>query len=283
MATAGVSGEIAAMSPDTALPQRRIRALLAQTDSLPGRFDANVERVAAALEAHPEAEIAVFPELCLSGYGADAVADGARRADQLDGLRAAARRTGTAVVCGFAERDGDRIYDSVACVDGAGEVAGVYRKTHLFDGERDVFAAGDELLVVALAGLRVGVLNCMDIEFCEPARDVAVAGAELLVTVSANMSPYWDCHDLASRARAHDNRLPHLYSNRVGSEAGLRFVGGSRAIDCWGEVIAEAGRDREQLLEVELSLDRGEPRLDYVRLRRGSLPVASGVAVGVRS
>lgn len=266
------------MSQAIVPPPRRIRALLAQTDSRPGRFDENVARLVAALDAHPDVEIAVFPELCLSGYGADAVADGARRADELDAVRDAARRTRTAVVCGFAERDGDRIFDSVACVDAAGELVGVYRKTHLFDGERDVFAAGDELLIVELAGLRVGVLNCMDIEFCEPARDVAVAGAELLVTVSANMSPYWDCHDVASRARAHDNRLPHLYSNRVGAEAGLRFVGGSRAIDAWGAVIAEAGREHEELLEVELDLDRGEPRLDYVALRRGSLPVVSGGA-----
>ncbi|MFA4928879.1 MAG: nitrilase-related carbon-nitrogen hydrolase [Patulibacter sp.] len=272
------------MSPVTAQPPpRRLRALLAQTDSQPGRFDANVARLGAALTAHPAVEIAVFPELFLSGYGADAVAEGARRADELGAVCELAQQAGTAVVCGFAERDGDRVYDSVLCVDAAGRLAGVYRKSHLFDGERDVFSAGDELLVVELAGLRVGVLNCMDIEFCEPARDVAIAGAELLVTVSANMAPYWDCHDLASRARAHDNRLPHLYSNRVGAEAGLRFVGGSRAIDSSGQVIAEANRDHEELVEVELDLDRGEPRLDYVRLRRGSLPVRFGTDAEARS
>ncbi|WP_320670505.1 nitrilase-related carbon-nitrogen hydrolase [Patulibacter defluvii] len=253
-----------------------ISALLAQLAPRPGDRAANLAALAAALEAHPEVELAVLPELFLSGYGPDAVAAAGCGADELTPVRELAARHATAVVVGFAERADGVVYDAMACVDRDGALAGVYRKTHLFDGERDVFAAGDELLLCELAGRRVGILNCMDIEFPEPARALARAGAELLVTASANMSPYWDCHDLHARARALDNRLAHLYSNRPGAEAGLRFVGGSRAITSDGAVVAECGRDEDELLAVDLDLDRGEPRLDYVALARGPLPVASG-------
>ncbi len=61
-----------------------MRVLLAQLDPAPRDLDANAEAVAAALAAHPDAELAVFPELFLSGYetedvGALALDAGRRR------------------------------------------------------------------------------------------------------------------------------------------------------------------------------------------------------------
>ena len=72
-------------------------------------------------------------------------------------------------------------------MDRRGNLAGVYRKTHPFGDERKVFAAGDELLV-DLNGVRVGIMICFDVEFPEVARSLAVAGADLLITISANMA-----------------------------------------------------------------------------------------------
>jgi predicted amidohydrolase len=113
---------------------------------------------------------------------------------------------------------------------------------------------------------------CFDMEFPECARALALAGADLLVTASANMAPFYADHLLASRARALDNRLAHLYVNRVGAEAGLRFVGGSRAIASDGTVLADAGEDDERLLEVEVPRDEaGDERTAYLALLRGEL------------
>lgn len=267
-----------------------MRVLLAQLDPAPGDQAANAAAVAAALAEHPGAELAVFPELFLSGYDlarADAlaltapargVAPDAAGADPLVVVADAARAHGTAVLVGFAERLPDgRVANSVACVEADGRHVATYRKTHLFGAEAEAFAAGEELLVVELAGRRVAPLVCFDVEFPEPARALARAGAELLATLSANMEPYGPDHALAARARALDNRLPHVYVNRVGSEAGHRFVGGSAAIAAGGAPLEQLGATAATRL-AELTFGgagtgAADPQVNYLEHLRDDLVV----------
>src|SRR5690606_6270434 len=49
--------------------------------------------------------------------------------------------------------------------------------------------------------------------------------------------------------------LPIVFANRVGTESGHTFWGGSRIIDPRGEVVVRAGREEEALLCAELSYD----------------------------
>jgi (R)-amidase len=252
-------------------------ALLAQLESVAGDLAANAARAAEAIGSHPEADIAVFPELFLGGYDLGALAESARPAacEELQAVAAAAARASTAVVIGFAERlDGGGLANAAACIDADGELAHVYRKTHLFGAEQAAFEPGRELSVVDLASTAVGPLICFDVEFPEPARRLALAGAELLVTASANMEPFGDDHELASRARALENRLPHLYVNAVGTLAGNRFVGRSRAIGPGGEILVEAPEDAEALLLVGIpGPGTADERVDYLRHLADPLPV----------
>lgn len=261
-----------------------MRALLAQLEPQPGDLTANARAVADALAAEPTADLAVFPELFLGGYDPSRAAELAVPADD-DGafapVRDAARSHGTAVLVGFAERvGGGGVANAVACIDADGGWRATYRKTHMFGGaESTTFVAGDTLRVVGLAGRRVAPLVCFDMEFPEPARAVAVAGAELLVTVAANMEPYGADHALAARARALDNRLPHLYVNRVGAEAGLRFVGGSLAVAADGSVIADLGA-APAVAAVELDLAPApDADVDYLARLRADLPVEETVTM----
>ena len=169
----------------------------------------------------------VLPELFLSGYDLARARDTAVDLDgaELATVRAAAEAADTAVIVGFGERRGGAVANAVACIDARGDVAAVYRKLCLFGAEADVFEAGDELVLAELGERRVGPLICFDMEFPEPARALAAAGADLLVTAAANMEPFFDDQLIASQARALDNRLPHLYVNRAGSEGGLRVRG----------------------------------------------------------
>jgi (R)-amidase len=230
-----------------------VRALLAQLASVPGQTQANADRAVEILGAHPDVEIAVFPELFVGGYDLSLVPQSARAPDsaELRSIAAAAAAASTAVVVGFAERaDDGSFFNSVACIDRDGSLSGVYRKTRLFGAEPDAFQAGDEHCVVRLSGVDVGPLICFDVEFPEPARELAAAGAELLVTASANMAPFGPDHEAATRARALENRLPHLYANGVGAIGGFQLIGGSRSVDASGVVLAEAGSDEEALLVV---------------------------------
>jgi predicted amidohydrolase len=225
-----------------------VDVLLAQLCPAAGDVDANARRAADVITASPQADLAVFGELFLSGYDLATVREQAvdARSDALAPVRRAAADARTAVLIGFVERgDGDELHNSVAAIDDEGRLVAVYRKAQLFGAERTAFTPGDRLVVAPLAGRRIGLLVCFDAEFPELARALACAGADLLVTVSANMEPYHADHELATRARALDNRLEHVYVNRVGSEAGTRFVGGSRVIAADGSVRWEAPRDEE--------------------------------------
>jgi predicted amidohydrolase len=228
----------------------------------------------------PDADLVVFPELFLSGYtteepGRLAIAP---EGPEVEAVAHAARESGSAVVFGAPEGAGREVFNSAFCIDGDGTLAGVYRKTHLFGDEVGAFAAGDELLVVDLAGVRVGVMICFDVEFPEVARALAVAGAEMLVTISANMDPFGRDHDVFSTARALENGLPHLYVNQVGPGERFTFAGGTLAVSPDGDALARAGRD-EGVVEADVGLSARneerpeELRPDYLRERRPPLPV----------
>jgi len=253
-------------------------ALLAQIEPVLRDPPANAARAAEAIATHPDVDIAVFPELYLSAYDLRALDETARPADcdELATVAAAAAGAGTAVVVGFAERSGDGTYaNAVACIDRDGTLAGLYRKTQLFAGERKVFRPGRELLLVRLAGVAVAPLICFDVEFPELARALARAGAELLVTSSANMAPYGPDHEVASRARALENHLPHLYANATGTVRRLEFVGVSRSVAADGTVLAQAGAGEELVVAPVGAHGPVEESVDYLRQLPERLPVVT--------
>jgi predicted amidohydrolase len=253
-----------------------VRAVLAQLVPTPGAAPRNANRAADLVLEHRAADLVVFPELFLTGYDLGTARTSALELDgpELARVRAAAARARTAVVVGFAERRGHaRVANSAACIGTDGELRAVYRKACLFGHEAEVFETGEQLVVADLAGRAVGLLICFDMEFPEPARALARGGADLLVTVAANMEPFLSDHRIAGQARALDNRLPHLYVNRWGDEAGLRFIGGTRALQPDGTIAAEAP-DGVAVLEVTVpSPGADDDRVDYLAHLPTSLTV----------
>lgn len=250
-----------------------MKALLAQLSPAAGDPAANAGRATGIVES-ADAEIVVFPELYLTGYDLERVGALAVEptSECVAALRAAAARSRTAVVVGFAERRGGGFSNALALIDERGELVAVQRKVQLFGEERVVFDPGEELVLAALAGRSVGPLICFDMEFPELARALARAGADLLVTAAANMEPFYSDHQIAAQARALDNRLPHLYCNRCGEEAGLTFLGGSRAVRSDGTIEAQAAED-ERLLAVDFHPEPADDRVDYL----AQLPVGIDV------
>lgn len=255
-----------------------MRALLAQLCSQAGAIEANLARLGELLAKHRDVQLAVFPELFLQGYRLGSAASHACAADgqEVARVRAAARQAGTAVIVGFAERASTgELHNSAACIDADGALVGVHRKTQLFGArEHEVFRSGECLHLVELAGLAVAPLICFEVEFPEPARALACAGADILVTIASNMSPYGAEHELAIRARALENRRPHLYVNSAGRCEDLVFVGGSAAIGCDGVITAAAGAE-EEVMEVEVPPSFGGvgTDIDYLDRVRFDLPV----------
>ena len=225
----------------------------------------NVSRAGELLAEGTASDLVVLPELFLCGYQ---LADVGPLAIELDGpelgaLRDAARESSTAVVVGAAERVGAGVANSAICIDATGELAGVYRKTHLFGAERESYVPGDSLSTIRLGNRTLGVMICFDMEFPEVARTLAAQHADLLVTISANPAPFELDHDLFARTRALENGLSHVYVNRVGEESGFVFGGRSLAVDPDARVLAEAGPGAERVV----SADLGEPGRRDARTR----------------
>ena len=135
----------------------------------------------------------------------------------------------------------------------------VYRKRFLpnygvFDEDR-YFAPGRDLVLLELGGTLVGLTICEDMwQPGPPATDLALAGAELLVNISA--SPFHVGKEIEREemlvTRARDNSCFVAFCNAVGGQDELIFDGHSCVLDDEGEVVARAGGFEEALLFVDV-------------------------------
>ncbi len=244
----------------------KLRAAVVQTEPVFGDVAANV---AEALELVPAGcDLAVLPELFATGYQfrdsdelaslAESVPDGST----CSALRAAAANSGTTLVAGLAERDGDRLFNTAVLVRPDGTVDR-YRKVHLFWDEKLIFTPGDlGFPVFAACGTTVGLMICFDWLFPEAAGTLARRGAKVICHPSNLVLPH--CPDVMP-LRALENRVYTLTANRVGcehrGEAPLNFIGRSVAASPRGERLVECGTDRTEAAAADLELDLCDPYL----------------------
>jgi N-carbamoylputrescine amidase len=168
------------------------------------------------------------------------------------------------------ERAGNSLFNTVVMVDADGSRMGVYRKSHIPDGpgytEKYFFSPGDTgFRVWNTQHGRVGVGICWDQWFPEAARAMALAGAQCIIYPTAIGSepadPSWDSSrhwQRVMQGHAAANIIPVMAANRVGHEKGstteITFYGSSFIADYTGEIVAEAGRDTEEVISAEFDV-----------------------------
>jgi len=157
-----------------------------------------------------------------------------------------AAELGTHLVLGTYERGPERgvVYNAAVVLDPAGELLGIYRKTHPFGTERadrgGWVTPGEDILVVDTALGRIGVIVCFDGDYPELSRITALAGAELICRPSALLRPA-DIWELTNRARAYDNHVYLIGANATGVDpGGVIYFGNSMIVTPTAEVIARA-------------------------------------------
>jgi predicted amidohydrolase len=259
-----------------------LNIVLAQLSPLLRRTNDNIETMVGTIAERPEADLILFPELFMSGYTTVGLEELAvdPEGHEVGRVAEVAKENATAVVFGAPERFGGRYANSAIYIDRNGTVAGIYRKVFLFGSEREAYLPGDELLVVDLGGSKAGLMICFDVEFPEVARALAQAGADLLLTISANMEPFERDHHVFCTSRALENGLPHAYVNQIGTGEEFAFVGGTMAISADGDILAETRSAEEEVLQIELELPaRSSVRPDYLRQLRSPLPTVRDTSV----
>jgi predicted amidohydrolase len=236
-----------------------------------GELDANRKAAGAAVAetAAAGARLVVLPELSDSGYvlrnadEARSLASSAASGATLRQWRALAAEYDLAIAGGFCELGDDaRLYNSAALVDASGTRA-VYRKAHLWDSEKKIFAPGDDTPpVVELPFGNVGLLICYDLEFPEWVRIAALSGADLIaapVNWNAPGKPIppgeRSGEVVSAQAAASSNGVFIAVADRCGSERGVDWLGGSVILRRGGYPAAgPVCQDRPAVLTASLDL-----------------------------
>ncbi|AXS84468.1 MULTISPECIES: NAD+ synthase [Marinobacter] len=245
---------------------RKLRVVMAQLDFLVGDIPGNTELVIDAVQraaSDHQADVVVFPELCLTGYPPEDLllrpSLEVRVNEALERLQEA--QLEPAIVIGAPLRHGALLYNAAVVIDG-GEITGRYFKRfppnyQVFD-EKRYFAEGADVLTLDIRGVQVGITVCEDIWKEGPVEDCAAAGARLILNLNA--SPY----DIDKQARrkallerkARENLVSIVYVNLVGGQDELVFDGGSMVFDHSGVLMAEAPQFGEGLYPVDFLCER---------------------------
>lgn len=191
-----------------------------------------------------------------------------------------ARELGIVLPISFFEKKNYARYNSVAVID-AGQVLGVYRKSHIPAGpgyqEKFYFNPGDTGFKVWETRFgRIGVGICWDQWYPEAARCMTLMGAEMLLYPTAIGSepqdPSVDSRDhwqICMRGHAAANLIPAVAANRVGQERDddsvLTFYGSSFIAGPTGNLLAAADRAQETVITARFDLDG----LEHQRLEWG--------------
>lgn len=232
---------------------------------LPGNLAIHEVAVNAAVEQG--AELIVFPELSLTGYGlSEAVPDVATTLDgpTMQALKYLSGRA--ALVVGLVEEStGGRFFNSAVFLD-RGEIVHVHRKVFLpahglFDEAR-YFAQGERIRAFDTRFGRVGMLVCRDFWHLGPAYVLASQDMDVLCVASASPGRGALGEDGRFQSTASVSLLGDVYArsfgvhvlhtNRVGVEDGVTFTGASEAFGPGGERLAKAKDLDEDLVVVDV-------------------------------
>ena len=239
---------------------RYLNVVMAQMDFLVGDIPGNaalvIDAVRRAQNEH-DADVVVFPELCLTGYPPEDLllrpSLDLRINDAVNQLLAADLTA--AFVVGLPIRDGGLLYNGAMVIEN-GQITGRYFKQfppnyQVFD-EKRYFASGHETCVLPVKGVPVGITVCEDLWSEGPVERAAAAGARLVLNLNA--SPY----DIGKQARrkallerkSRENCVGIVYANLVGGQDELVFDGGSMVFDHSGALAIEVPQFAEGLYPV---------------------------------
>ena len=178
----------------------------------------------------------------------------------------------------YFEKSDDRYFNALVVIDADGTVLDNYRKTHIPDGpgyeEKFYFEPGDSgFKVWQTRYAKIGVGICWDQWFPECARALALMGAELVFyptaigsepEIDVDSKEHWQ---RVQQGHAAANTVPVIAANRTGVEEGvsctLTFYGSSFLSNYTGAIIAEASRDKEEIIYASYDLEADAAQREY--------------------
>lgn len=261
------------------------RVGLAQISPHLGDVPANVELLRETIRTAVADgdDLLVFPELALTGYHVgDKAHDLAIRISATDPVFAALLAASREIdlVVSFIERDERyRTYITAAYLSRC-ELVHRHRKVYLptygLFAEGRLFAPGRDVRSFETRFGRMGMLICEDLWHASLAHVLWLDGADVLIGLSASVEHGAAGAELNTRGRVNTilrsyallNTQYVLHTNRIGTEEGLRFWGGSTVFEPNGERLAEGPLNEPALVRAEIDPARlRAARIDLPLLR----------------
>ena len=248
----------------------KLRVALAQVNPTVGDLAGNAALIkqSVATAAAQGAQIAIFPEMVLTGYP---VEDLALRPSFQEASRLALAELATEIdpnivaIVGYLDQvvtgDGAGKPQNKVAVIAFGEVKARYAKCHLpnygvFDENRN-FAPGDQTLVVRINGVDVGIVICEDL-WIEGGITAQLAARNPGLVIVPNGSPYERDKDDVRLSlvtdRARQAGAPLVYVNMTGGQDDLVFDGDSIVVNAAGDVIARAPQFEDGIMLVDIDV-----------------------------
>lgn len=246
-----------------------IRIGCVQTNPVFGDIESNLKKFEQFV-SKAEADLLIFPELAFSGYFFTSANEAKKYAERINGpllekIRHIAKEHNIAIVTGFLEEDNGVLYNSAVAIDRNGELAGHYRKIHLFYYETQVFATGNlgfpvfDIQVKNGEIIKLGLEICYDWRFPEATRTLAVKGAEV-IAMPSNIVTTTGMLIETLKVRAFENKVIIAFSDRVGTEKAdinnnleeLVFRGESCIINYNGDIISVDTSQEESITYADI-------------------------------
>ena len=182
------------------------------------------------------------------------------------------------ILVSYFEKSEGEYFNSLVVINADGTVMDNYRKTHIPDGpgyeEKFYFKPGNSgFKVYDTVFGKIGVGICWDQWFCETARALTLMGAEIIFyptaigsepEVGLDSKEHWQRVQMGHAAT---NTVPVVVANRFGKEVGesceITFYGSSFITDYTGAKIAEASRDKEEIIYAAFDLEENARRREY--------------------
>lgn len=244
-----------------------LRLAIAQINPVVGDLEGNVDLIRDLIEKVEHCDLAVFGEMSLTGYPLeDLLLKPGFIADNKNALNDLASMSGDcALVVGFADSDGENVYNSIAICH-RGKIVGSYRKQNLpnvevFDEVRNFSSGSEPLNLFFIGGVKIGFVICEDLWVPDgPVRGLVDGGAQLIIAV--NGSPFHQGKQQERESLVNEisqkSNLPIAYVNLVGGQDELVFDGGSFITDSAGEVILRSSRFYESTIIADLSIEKNK-------------------------
>ena len=167
----------------------------------------------------------------------------------------------------FERVDGELPYNTSILINDEGEIIEKYRKNYLFkvslkEGEVDETKksqAGNKPCAAAFQRndlkLSIGMSICYDLRFPELYRTYAKDKVHIILVPSSFTKKTGEAHwEILLRARAIENQAYVIAANQCGTTNGLETYGNSMIINPWGEIMARASSDQEEIIHAELNM-----------------------------